>query len=64
MTAREHLNNKAEFVISSVALVFCMVWAMVGESDMKIVAVTISFIFFLKSGIATDMSERELGGHH
>ena len=57
MTHTEELtNNKSKFIVSMVALVFCLVWALVGEADIKIIAVTLAFIALLKYGIATEMS--------
>jgi hypothetical protein len=46
---------QAKFVISTVALVFAVIWAIIGVSDLKIVASTLAFIFFLRYGIATEM---------
>ena len=60
----DYTNNKTKFAISGVALIFCLVWALVGESDIKIVAVSIAFMFFLQYGIATEMSAREMDGSH
>ncbi len=57
------VKNKTHLAISSVALLFCLVWALVGEADIKIVAVAITFIYFLKSGIETEMSARALEAH-
>jgi hypothetical protein len=62
MSHNEELTkNRSKFIVSAVALVFCLVWALIGEADVKIVAVSISFIAFLKYGIATEMSY--LAGH-
>jgi len=60
---QEHINNKTGFALSSVALLFCLVWALVGEADIKILAVSISFMYFLKYGIATEMSAKDLNSH-
>ena len=60
---QELIKNKVHLVLSSVALAFCLVWALVGESDIKIIAVTIAFIYFLKSGIETEISARALEAH-
>ena len=56
-------TNKTHFAIAAVAFLFCLVWALVGESDIKIVAVGLSFMYFLKSGIETEMSARALEAH-
>ena len=64
MTNNEFTANKTKFAIASVALAFCLVWALIGESNIKIIAVAISFICFLKAGIETEMSARALHGGH
>ena len=64
MTHNDELTgHKTKFVIASVALAFCTVWALVGVADIKIVAVTIAFICFLQSGIALEVSANETDGH-
>ena len=64
MTHNDELTgHKTSFIIASVALIFCTVWALVGVADIKIVAVTIAFIFFLKSGIEMEAYANEAGGH-
>ena len=65
MTHNEELTtNKTKFAISGVAFVFCLVWALIGESDIKIIAVAIAFMCFLQHGIATEMSAIDSGGTH
>jgi len=56
MSTRDRIHNQTHLVLSSVALIFCLVWAFIGTSDIKIVAVTISFIYFLHAAIATEMA--------
>lgn len=64
MTYNDELaGHKIKFAIASVALVFCTVWALVGVADIKVVAVTIAFICFLKSGIEMEVCANEAGGH-
>ncbi|PHR58825.1 MAG: hypothetical protein COA44_01370 [Arcobacter sp.] len=60
----DYINNKVKFTLSSVALAFCLVWALIGESDIKILAVTIAFMCFLQHGIATEMSARQMDDSH
>lgn len=48
--------DKNWFVIYSVMLVFGLVWTMVGESNMKIVFVTVAFGLFLYSGIKMELN--------
>ena len=57
------MKNKTHFAMASVAFLFCLVWAIVGESDIKMVAVSLSFMYLLKSGIETEMSARALEAH-
>jgi len=65
MTHNEGLiNNKSRLAISAAALLFCLVWALVGEADIKIIAVSISFMFFIKYGIDTEMSSLDSGDSH
>ena len=59
----ELMKNKTHLAVSGVALMFCLVWALVGESDVKVIAIAISFIYFLKSGIDTEVSARALETH-
>jgi len=49
-------NNKTKFTLSAVALGFCLIWALIGETNIKILAVSIAFMCFLKYGIAAEMS--------
>ena len=64
MTHNEVTNNKSKFVVATVALLFCITWALVGEANIKIVAVAIAFICFLKAGIELEMSVREASAGH
>ena len=65
MTRNEELiENKSKWAISAVALLFCLVWALIGEADIKIVAVTLAFIAFLKYGVATEVSSISQDGSH
>lgn len=48
--------DKNWFVIYSVMLVFGLVWAMIGDSNMKIVFVTAAFGLFLYSGIKMELN--------
>lgn len=55
MTNHDSACTKTHLTISSVALIFCLIWVFIGEADIKILAVTVSFIYFLKAGIDTEM---------
>ncbi len=61
MSENELTKSKNSLAITSVALLFCLVWALIGESDIKIIAVTIAFTCFLKAGIEVEMNAR--AGH-
>jgi len=61
---KELTDNRSKFIVSTVALVFCLVWALVGEADIKIIAVTLAFITFLKYGIATEVSSLSADDSH
>ena len=60
----EFTNNKSKLVISTVALLFCLVWVLVGEADIMIVAVSIAFYAFLKYAVATEISYIEGNDSH
>jgi len=65
MTHNEDLvQNKTKFIIAGVALAFCIVWALIGESSFKIIAVSVTFMCFLYHGINTEMSARALDSSH
>jgi len=65
MTHNEELTKyKTRFIISSVAFLFCLIWALVGEADIKIVAVTLTFSCFLFNGIKLEQSAISAGGSH
>lgn len=64
MSENQLIKSKNSLVISSVALLFCLVWALIGESDIKIIAVTVAFVCFLKAGIETEMAARAEHGSH
>jgi hypothetical protein len=59
----DYVTNRSWFIAFGIALLFGIVWSMVGESSMKLVFVTVAFILFLRSGIRTEMSARALAGH-
>lgn len=60
-----YVGHRTWFVIYSVALIFGIVWAIIGESDMKIAFITLAFALFLRSGVLLEASTRALyEGHH
>ncbi len=64
MSENELSTDNTAITLSSVALIFCIIWALVGESDIKIVAVSIAFMYFLKAGIDMEMASRALHDAH
>lgn len=65
-TAADHADfvaNRTWFVIFGVVMLFAVVWAVVGDSAMKIVFAGAAFILFLRAGINFEMSERKLHAH-
>ena len=64
MTNNDLVKSKVHLSVSAVALSFCIVWALVGEADIKIVAVAVAFMYFLKSAVQTEDIDRALHAHH
>jgi hypothetical protein len=65
--AENHGNfvvNRSCFIAAGVALLFGIVWAMIGESGAKLAFVAIAFACFLWSGVRTEMSARALHADH
>ena len=60
----EYTTNRSWFIAFSVAMVFGIVWTILGESSMKVVFATVAFICFLRAGINLEMSARKLSGPH
>jgi len=59
-----YIKNRSWFIVFSVAFVFGIVWTIVGDSNMKIAFISIAFLFFLRYGVLTEASARELTPHH
>ena len=64
MTNSDLEKSKVHLALSSVALLFCIVWALVGEADIKIVAVAVAFMYFLNAAVRTEDISRALHSHH
>ena len=64
MTNNDLILSKTHLAVSTVALAFCIIWALIGEADIKIIAVTLAFIYFLKSAVVTEDTKRALESHH
>lgn len=70
ITSPETLQNikqfecdRAWFIGFSVALLFGLIWTAVGESDVRIIFVTVAFTLFLHAGVRMEMSARALDAH-
>ncbi|MEA3372369.1 MAG: hypothetical protein U9Q62_01640 [Campylobacterota bacterium] len=67
MTKKAHLKieekytlDRSWFIVYLVAFVFGVVWTLLGESDFKIIYITVAFTCFLRAGINMEMSARAL----
>jgi hypothetical protein len=61
----DYVTNRSWFIAFGIALVFGIIWAMIGENSMKLVFVTVAFALFVRAGVKTEMSARALcKGHH
>ena len=59
----QHATERSWFIVYSVAFVFGIIWTALGEGEMKIVFVTLTFILFLNAMIKMEMSARALEEH-
>ncbi len=55
--------NQNWFVVYSIAFLFGIVWTIIGESDVKLVYITLSFILFLRAGVILEKSSIEANSH-
>ncbi|RLA72940.1 MAG: hypothetical protein DRG24_01555 [Epsilonproteobacteria bacterium] len=56
--------NKNWFTVYSIAFLFGIIWTMIGESDVRLVYITLSFILFLRAGVILEKSSIEAQGEH
>ena len=63
---QEVQTNKNWFIGYGVAFLFGIIWAVVGDSDVKLLYIFIAFVLFLRSGILLEQSmiEQESHGGH
>lgn len=54
------VTDRSWFIVMSIALIFGIVWTIVGDSLTKVVFVTVAFAFFLNAMINMEMSARKL----
>ena len=55
--------NKNWFTVYGIAFLFGIIWTMIGESDVKLIYITLSFIYFLRAGIILEKSSIEASDH-
>ena len=58
-----HSTAVALFVLSSIAFAFSVVWTIVGDSDVKIIAITLTFMMFIMTGVNMEKSAIKHSGH-
>ncbi len=56
----QYVTDRSWFIVFSVALIFGLVWTMIGESAVRVIFITAAFIFFLNSMIEMEMTSRKL----
>ena len=64
ITQEDLLTAKNWFYGLSFAMVFAIIWAILGENDIKILFIAVTFTLFLRAGIKYDETERALNTHH
>lgn len=55
-----YVRSRSWFIVFTVALLFGIVWSILGDNNMKIVYVTIAFMLFLGAGVNMEMRARAL----
>lgn len=67
-TAQDHHDyvvNRSWLIFFGFAMIFALVWAIVGESHLKVPFAAAAFLLFLRAGVMTEASARKLdAGHH
>ena len=51
------------FIVFGIVMLLSIVWTVLGESNLKIVFITLAFIGFLRAGVNLEMSARKLDPH-
>ncbi|HFU74350.1 MAG TPA: hypothetical protein ENK65_02215 [Helicobacteraceae bacterium] len=59
-----YVINRSWFIAFSVAFMFGIIWTIIGDNSIKLLFVSIAFLFFLRSAILTEMSAIALNEHH
>ena len=52
------------FLGLSFAMIFAIVWAILGDSTVKMLFIAVTFVLFLRAGINFEMTSRALNDHH
>ena len=60
----DYVTKRTFFILASVAVFFGVLWMMIGEEVSKMLIGTITYIFFLGTGINMEMSARKLADPH
>ncbi len=60
----QHSNDKVMLILSSLALVFGIVWLVVGDSNVKLIYVTLAFAAFLHALVTSEKSGIALSDAH
>lgn len=53
---KQNKNDKNWFIVASVTFAFGLIWALVGDEVSKIAYATVSFGFFLYTGIKMELN--------
>jgi len=60
----QYVTDRSWFIVFSIALVFGIVWTIVGESSTKLIYITVAFALFLNAMINMEMTSRKLHAGH
>jgi len=64
VTEAQLTTDRNWFFGLSFAMLFAIVWAILGESNIKMLFVAVTFILFLRAGVNYEMTSRALNDHH
>ena len=57
-------KSRVLFVLASVGFIFTLIWALIGENNLKMLAVFVGYACFLYRGIDYEMNIRAQNTHH
>ncbi len=64
VTEDDLITDQNWFFGLSFAMVFALVWVIIGESDVKMLFAAITFVLFLRAGVNYETTSRALSDHH